>query len=108
MSTEAKEKKFRYPSPVKCPHCRGFDTYAAHTDNVKGKQHRRCRSAICRTVKWTIKGILVPSDAPESPSFDCPHCPSTYKRQADLTKHLKRVHGAQTGETTNGTGTTEQ
>jgi phage FluMu protein Com len=105
MSTEAKEKKFRYPSPIKCPHCRGMNTFAVHTDNVRGIQYRRCRAAICRGVKWSVRGV--PADAGQKPpvtghDLRCPHCEAKYSRQADLTKHLKRVHGTQTGETTNG------
>jgi hypothetical protein len=107
---ETKEPKWLFTRPVRCPRCRGYHTYVLKTDPEKGLQHMRCRHALCRSVRWVNRGVLNqayrgPSDeqlVTSDEAFDCPHCRATYKRRSDLTKHLKREHGSQNGETNDG------
>lgn len=48
-----KKRNYVFPTPSKCPRCRGVDTVAYRTD---GKiQYRRCRRAICRH-RYQVRG----------------------------------------------------
>lgn len=114
MTEKTKEgtgsKRWVFPAK-RCPHCRTFNTEATHTDSERGVQYRRCRTPLCQAIRirFSVKGQPAAPQMPdeiESPSFDCPYCHATYKRQGDLTKHITKVHGGCTppekGETTNG------
>ncbi|MBA7650353.1 hypothetical protein ES703_58156 [subsurface metagenome] len=40
-----KKRNYVFPTPSKCPRCRGMDTVAYRTDGKT--QYRRCRRAVC-------------------------------------------------------------
>jgi phage FluMu protein Com len=121
MTEKSKEvtaaKQWVFP-PKRCPRCKQLNSEATHTDSERGVQYRRCRTPLCRAIgiRFSVRGEPVtPAEVEvENPSFDCPHCQATYKRQGDLTKHIYKTHGDTTptqsgdvsavpeGETTDG------